>query len=827
MKFGRFKNGLLIVLSLIIIAWALFAFLLFRNTLTKIETNSIENSLSSLAQSNAAQVRFAFESYINSLRITAAVLEKYDSFKSWEALDYLRQVAEIEGYTRLSIDYYSSGTSFTSDGQVVDVSRMGYLEKIKADEPFILDVTDSTMSQTPLLAVLVPLHNKDGEPIAALRCTFTTEKLTKLFNEHFFNEEASYQLVDGNGISIAFGNSKDALLKGTSFFAAIDKLVYANGFSSQQIHSAFSQGQAGFTKYSNNGQVRYASYLPVGINNWVLMMIMPEDTVKRNCNLHSYNALALTVQLIVIFSLILLYVYFVQAQAKNTARLHEKCFKVLSEQTGKVIFEWDFSKDKIICLSNFKTIFGRNLLPEASVEDAMNFRAVHEEDHEVFLAVFSSVLNGQAINNARFRVLDDAGNFLWSTLSSLVINDQRGRPFKAIGILENIDEQVRKEDALREKAEKDILTGLYNKATTETLIKEALNNPRADDAYHALMIIDVDNFKHVNDSLGHLYGDIVLASLADTLKHIFRSDDIIGRIGGDEFFVFLKGFHDLTLLHTKSNEICKHFRNTYLENQIAVKISASVGIAICPDHGTDFATLYKHADIALYTAKAKGKDMHFIFHGKEAQDFAFSRTAIDTKESIQKSFAENRLEYIFKLLYHSEDTSSAINSTLRLITNHFNFSHGYIFEFDEGGNFSSGSFECHLDESCAPSDFLQNVPLSSYTFFIKSLNERGVLVLKDPNDIPPSQIRDKLALRGIQTLLQIAIKDQGRLIGAIQFEDCEKTHSLTALELDEISTICHVLATFLIKQRGVEREQQQSTMKLSLNAINKYAYVFD
>jgi len=824
MKFMRLKHGLLISLSLIIVVWTLFAFLFFMNTLTKIETHAIEKRLSSVAESNAAQVRFAFERQINSMKTTAATLENYESFRSWEALAYLRLVAQLEGYTRLAVDYYSSGTSFTCDGYVLDISQLGYLEKIKADEPFILDVTDSTLDPTPVLAVLVPLHNKHGEPIAALRCTFTTERLTELFDDTFFHAGASYHLVDSMGRYLAFDNSKDAISIDTRFFDSIGGLVYAKGFSAEQIHTAFSHGQAGFTKYSSDGIIRYAAYLPVGINNWVLMMSMPEDIVKKNCNLHRQNALALTAQLFAIFVLILLYVYFAQSHAKNTALLLEKRFKVLAEHTGKVIFELDFPSNRITCLSNFKAIYGRDTLLEASLEDAMSVRSVHEEDQAVFLSVFSTILKGESVNNAKFRILDSAGNYLWCTLSGLVIKDKNGRPFKAIGFLENIDEQVRLEDALREKAEKDTLTGLYNKATTEALIKDSLNNQRADNEMHALMVIDVDNFKNVNDCFGHFYGDIVLASLADALKHISRPDDIIGRIGGDEFFVFLKSFHSIDLLQSKANEICKHFRNTYLKNGVDVNISASVGVAICPDHGTDFGTLYKHADIALYTAKAKGKDMYSIFQGNETLDYESNRTAFDTEGNVQKSFKENRLEYIFKLLYQSEDPISSIDATLKLITNHFNFSHGYIFEVDEEGEFFSSTFECHLDESCPLSDILQNIPLSSCPLFTKPLNERGVLIVTNPSDLPPSRIRDHLALLGIQTMIQVSIKDQGRLIGFIQLEYYEKTHSLNATEMDEMGTICHVLSTFLIKQRWEEREtRHQKAIELTLDTIDNDA----
>ncbi len=123
------------------------------------------------------------------------------------------------------------------------------------------------------------------------------------------------------------------------------------------------------------------------------------------------------------------------------------------------------------------------------------------------------------------------------------------------------------------------------------MINDFLNSEEASLGMHAFLIVDIDNFKSVNDNLGHVFGDKVLFEVSKHLKPIFRKDDIVGRIGGDEFIVFLKIF--ILLRIPKAEKICDIFRNSYTENKKTYKISGTVGISFVPEHGTVFEELYK------------------------------------------------------------------------------------------------------------------------------------------------------------------------------------------------------------------------------------------
>lgn len=182
------------------------------------------------------------------------------------------------------------------------------------------------------------------------------------------------------------------------------------------------------------------------------------------------------------------------------------------------------------------------------------------------------------------------------------------KPFKAEVLqrrVENILNNLDKIHGLQEQAETDPMTGLLNKTASQKVIGKL-----AEKLPGALMMIDLDSFKLVNDIYGHAMGDKILITFAELIRKITRVEDVAGRIGGDEFIVYLK--------HVSSEKILQ-MKTKFLNNQLVtaakklmgddmeIPLGVSVGAVFAPDEGTDFATLYKKADSALYEVKQHGK----------------------------------------------------------------------------------------------------------------------------------------------------------------------------------------------------------------------------
>lgn len=163
-------------------------------------------------------------------------------------------------------------------------------------------------------------------------------------------------------------------------------------------------------------------------------------------------------------------------------------------------------------------------------------------------------------------------------------------------------------DDIQKEAVTDVLTGIWNRSYAENQIGRLM----ADGRFGALLLIDIDNFSHVNDTYGHIIGDKVLQLVAETLKVETGPEDVLGRIGGDEFIVFLKEKTDRQELGKKAQDIVDVISAGLHKFKCSDVISVSIGIALCPEDGKNFETLYNNADKALYHMKRNGKNSYFF-----------------------------------------------------------------------------------------------------------------------------------------------------------------------------------------------------------------------
>ena len=175
--------------------------------------------------------------------------------------------------------------------------------------------------------------------------------------------------------------------------------------------------------------------------------------------------------------------------------------------------------------------------------------------------------------------------------------------------IEKLEEFRTKLSTLQVKAEQDAMTGLLNAGTTKSLVKEYL----ADSSKNcALLIIDMDDFKCINDRYGHMVGDKVMICAAATIKKLFRANDIVGRIGGDEFLVLMKDVPDRAIVELRCSQIVEAFRAVkceYIPNEV---LSCSVGAAFSFDHGNVYESVFCAADGEMYRAKSSGGSKYFL-----------------------------------------------------------------------------------------------------------------------------------------------------------------------------------------------------------------------
>lgn len=187
-----------------------------------------------------------------------------------------------------------------------------------------------------------------------------------------------------------------------------------------------------------------------------------------------------------------------------------------------------------------------------------------------------------------------------------------------IGNLIGKKRNAEKSKTLQEKADTDLLTGLNNKLATERKIKEYIRD--YPNSLAMMFVLDIDNFKKINDTLGHAFGDEVLRTLGKRIGVNFRVTDIIGRTGGDEFTIFLKDLKEDANTIRESKKLIHFFEDFQVGEYVKYSATASIGAAVFPAHGSDFESLYKAADQALYKAKKRGKNQLAFYDDRDREE---------------------------------------------------------------------------------------------------------------------------------------------------------------------------------------------------------------
>lgn len=227
--------------------------------------------------------------------------------------------------------------------------------------------------------------------------------------------------------------------------------------------------------------------------------------------------------------------------------------------------------------------------------------------------VLESYRNGTDSLCYDFMITSDTEHYYWVRITARIFYWDSDESIRMFTYRQNIDAQKKQERMMLEKMQMDSLSGLYNKASTQQQISKILLQDTSH--LYAFFILDIDRFKLVNDTFGHAMGDKVISDFSAKLKNQFRSDDLVGRIGGDEFVVFVPApSHEWVISKAQKlvSELAFEFNSQFEEG----RVTTSIGIALSPDFGKDFETLYKNADIALYLTKKKGRNGFTLYDGK-------------------------------------------------------------------------------------------------------------------------------------------------------------------------------------------------------------------
>lgn len=457
---------------------------------------------------------------------------------------------------------------------------------------------------------------------------------------------------------------------------------------------------------------------------------------------------------------------------------------------------------------------------QKKVYEKMNCRALH-----------LAYMRGIHTCNVEYR-LKRKGCYHWINASIQLLKKDSSADIFARVFLKDIQAQKEKEEKLQKEVHIDALTGAYNRKGIITHIEELLRqNP---EAISACVSLDIDNFKEVNDTFGHLYGDAVLSETAKKIQKLCRSDTLIGRLGGDEFVAFFPRLQSEEVLMHAAERLQSALVNTYTSGSHMVKTSVSMGISFYPRHGTTFTELYDKADIAMYHCKRNGKNGWTVYHDTmERCQQIMEKPETDNIGDMQlnKPFEGNIGEYIFRILYRREKTDpQTMRTVLELIAHHYDMQYFYVMDFNRETQsiqpLLSWSEEdkslyelLQLDEQKAALEFLET---------IHSDNDR-ILFLencgKDCFDRFPKEILNKLAIFAL-VHMSVPVSNQHDIL--IGLANTRHTHSFSRNQRTDIRTIFEVIVTFLKDQQQREQQKKYTDTLISLlNNLGNSIYVID
>lgn len=348
-------------------------------------------------------------------------------------------------------------------------------------------------------------------------------------------------------------------------------------------------------------------------NNSFTKLLVPRENYQEIYKTFILLKLSIITSFLIIFIMIVI----IQKQSID-AIWKVQTFEMANEQNSSCVFEFDIKTRKIKFSGNYKALFGDIKNPIDIVSFRDTYKNIHEEDKSAMSDLSDCIGKGDFSAEIRYRCPDQ--EFRWFKITGKTKYDENNLPYSFVGNFSDVNAQVLHENELIHIAETDLLSGLLNKSFYQKKVTELLST-LPEGARGAFFIIDLDNFKTTNDTLGHSMGDIAIRDASQKITMIFSQKDILGRIGGDEFCVYLR-MDNVTesvaakIIMEKAASLNENLQEYYNNEKNAVQISASVGISLYPQHGRDFNTLYSCADAALYYVKKNGKNGNVIYTSK-------------------------------------------------------------------------------------------------------------------------------------------------------------------------------------------------------------------
>lgn len=446
---------------------------------------------------------------------------------------------------------------------------------------------------------------KNGKVIGVLQTRLEPLTITEQVPEASAFTRSSTLIVRRDGTILASENHNRGDISTGNLFVSVKTSGITDEVVRQMEECFYGDGSDSFM-FEGKGDSYYFSWDYLGYNEWYIVNFVRSPDVAihyENILKELIYASLFLIGLTAVLGggIVVLFLHY-----RRSLDFETKKYGLLAEFSDTALFEYDRRKDILEFTNNARRIL---MLDELRISHVMGKKTrtdlFLQEDRKVMEDMLRSRTGSweDNIQYAELRLKSISGEYHWFGCHYKTITSDTGTVVKVVGKLADISRQRSREQELREQAMRDVLTGIYNKAG-ERLIDRMVKEK----GQGLFLMLDLNDFKSINDTMGHAAGDAILTELGRVLKGNCRENDIVARIGGDEFVMFLPGVFDRQTGKRKIGEIQESLRTVRISTWGIRGIKASIGAALCPEDGMDYGTLYKAADEAMYQAKEQSKN---------------------------------------------------------------------------------------------------------------------------------------------------------------------------------------------------------------------------
>ena len=446
---------------------------------------------------------------------------------------------------------------------------------------------------------------KNGKVIGVLQTRLEPLTITEQVPEASAFTRSSTLIVRRDGTILASENHNRGDISTGNLFVSVKTAGITDEVVRQMEECFYGDGSDSFM-FEGKGDSYYFSWDYLGYNEWYIVNFVRSPDVAihyENILKELIYASLFLIGLTAVLGggIVVLFLHY-----RRSLDFETKKYGLLAEFSDTALFEYDRRKDILEFTNNARRIL---MLDELRISHVMGKKIrtdlFLQEDRKVMEDMLRSRTGSweDNIQYAELRLKSISGEYHWFGCHYKTITSDTGTVVKVVGKLADISRQRSREQELREQAMRDVLTGIYNKAG-ERLIDGMVKEK----GQGLFLMLDLNDFKSINDTMGHVAGDAILTELGRVLKGTCRENDIVARIGGDEFVMFLPGVFDRQTGKRKIGEIQESLRTVRISTWGIRGIKASIGAALCPEDGMDYGTLYKAADEAMYQAKEQSKN---------------------------------------------------------------------------------------------------------------------------------------------------------------------------------------------------------------------------